>query len=212
MTKMLRVKLRWSGFIGGPGYSIFHFRDFEGTGDYEPNAAAASAAVARVDTFAQGLTGVVARGVVLKAMGDTEVIEDTTGDLVDIIGVASGTDRVSDSSVGQQYAAAAGACINWRTNAVHRGRRIQGRTFLVPLRGAAFEDNGTLSNATITALSTAATALTNSAGTPDLGVYARPHRTKNPDGSTTVTNDGMWALAGSFNIPDMSAVLRSRRN
>ncbi len=103
----------------------------------------------------------MARGVVLKAMGDVEVIEDTTGDLVDILSATAGADRNSDSSVGQQYAAAAGACINWRTNTVHRGRRIKGRTFLVPLRGAAFEDNGTLSNATITSLTTAATALTN---------------------------------------------------
>lgn len=212
MTKMLRVKMRWSGFIGGPGYSIFHFRDYEGTGDYNPGATEASQAVARVDTFAQGLTGLVARGVVLRALTDVEVIEDTTGELVNILTATGGTDRVSDSSVGQQYAAAAGACINWRTPTVHRGRRIKGRTFLVPLRGAAFEDNGTLSNATVTALTTAATALSNPTGTPDLGVYSRPHRTKNPDGSSTTVNDGMWAMATGFNIPDMSAVLRSRRD
>lgn len=204
MTAILRVKLRWSGFIGGPGYTIFHFRDFGGTGEWNPGPTEALGAVGRVDTFAGKLIGKTARGVTLNVMGDVEEIEDTTGQLIDVHSVATPAARVSPSIAGQRYVGGTGAVINWRTSLVRNGRRIRGRSFLVPLDGNVFEDNGTLSAQTIADLQTAGNELIAEAGAPDLGVYARP--------TAPGAADGLWAHITSCNIPDLGAQLRSRRD
>lgn len=203
MTAMLRVKLRWTGFQGAPGYSIFHFRDFGAPGGWEPGPTEAAACVDRVKTFAQALNGVLPNGLTLTTLGDVEEIEDTNGQLVDIHSVAQPTPMVSNVTAGP-YAAPVGAVINWRTGTVRKGRRIRGRTFLVPLIGACFENNGTLIASALTTINAASTTFIADAVAPDLGVYARP--------SAPGATDGQWAPISSFNVPDMGAVLRSRRD
>lgn len=203
MTAMLRVKMRWSGFQGAPGYSIFHFRDFGGTGEWNPGPTEAAAAVARIDTFAQGILGVLPAGLTLQVQGDVEEIEDTNGSLTDIHAVTAPAARTPSHAAGP-YSGPTGAVINWRTSTVRNGRRIRGRTFLVPLIGAAFENNGTLTTTAIGTITTAANALISQTGSPDLGVYARP--------SAPGVADGQWAPAAAATIPDMAAVMRSRRD
>jgi len=94
--------------------------------------------------------------------------------------------------------------VNWRTNQIRNGRRVRGRSFLVPLAGSAFEGNGTLSASTLTSLKSAADTLRTAAGTTQLGVYARP--------TTKDATDGLWAQVTANTVPDMGAVLRSRRD
>lgn len=212
MVNMLRAKIRWSGFNGAPGYSIFHFRDFAaGGGEWAPSAADAQGAVDKLYAFAGAIVNLLPNGTILQVEGATEVINDSDNRLVDVVTVPNPLPRTS-AAASASYSAASGAVINWRTSTIRRRRRVIGRTFLVPLNSAAYENNGTLSASTITTLSNAASALRDQAGVPDLGVYARPTRTKNPDGSVTTTNDGLWAACQSFNVPDMAAVMRSRRD
>lgn len=201
MATILRVKLRWSGFQGGPGYSIFHFRDFNGGGDLSEQV---EGAASRVDTFAADLTGVIARGVQLQVMTDVEEIEETNGQLMEIHNASAKTAKNATASAGTAYAAAVGAVVNWRTGSVRNGRRVRGKTFLVPLSGSSFEDNGTLNASHLGQITTAATKMIDGTGTPDLGVYARP--------SSRGATDGAWSVATSFSVPDMGAVLRSRRD
>lgn len=212
MTSILRVKLRWSGFSGAPGYTIFHFRDFGGTGEWNPGVPEATAAVSRVNDFGLGIRTVLPAGVSVQTENTVEEIEDTTGELVDIWNGTGGMTSVGTGTAGAAYAAPVGAVINWRTNTVRKGRRIRGRSFVVPLAGDKYQSDGSLSADCITAITNAANALAAGTGTPDLGVYARPTRTKNTDGTTTTTPDGQWAPVGSVNIPDKAAVLRSRRD
>jgi hypothetical protein len=212
MTKLLKVKLQWSGFNGGPGYSIFHFRDFGGTGEWDPQNAEAELAGARVNQFADAMKFFLPPTVKLQVQTDVEVIEDTTGEMQDIRTANSKPIIAGTASATSGYAAAVGAVINWRTSTVRRGRRIKGRTFCVPLSGACFETDGTLAPSVVTSIKAAGEQLASPTGTPDLGVYARPHRTKNTDGSWTTVPDGQWAPVQAVTVPDMGAILTSRRD
>jgi hypothetical protein len=212
MAQIMRVKVRWSGFVGGPGYSIYHFKDFEGGGSTPPTTAMATAAVAKLNDFSLALIGLVGRNVTMGVQNDVEVIEETTGEMVNILNATGGGNYLSNASAGQVMAGASGACINWRTGVVRKGRRIKGRTFLVPLKTTVYDEDGTLTSAAIGTIQTAATALINTSGAADLGVYARPTRQEGDNGQQETIPDGLWAVATSFNIPDKAAVLRSRRD
>lgn len=201
MTEILRVKMRWQNYLGAPGYSIFHFRDFESTGDQNGFA---QGAVDKVQAFATSVRTLIPYQAQLQVLGEVEVIEDTTGDMVDVIGLAQPAVQASTGTASDNFAAAVGGVISWRTSSVHRGRRVKGRTFLVPLNGTQFENNGTLRSTAIDAMNTAATALRSATGTPDLGIYCRP--------SAPGASDGAWYAVTSHSVPDMGAVLRSRRD
>lgn len=201
MATLLRVKLRWSGFIGGPGYSIFHMRDFSGG---EPDQAQADAAVARIGDFANFARTHCPQAVQLQVQSDVEVIEETNGQLQSIFNVTTGGPQQGQAPTDEAYSAASGAVITWRTPGVRNGRRVRGRTFLVPLSSIAYQSDGTLSPAAISNLNSAAGNLVNGTGTPDMGVWARP--------SAKGATDGIWYAAGSYSINDKVAILRSRRD
>lgn len=201
MAELLRIKARWGGFTGAPGYTVFHMRDFEAGGGV---AGQAQAGVDKVRTFFDGIRMWLAYGVTVQVLGEVEIIEDTTGQMVNVVGVTQPAIVTSGASVVDRYAAAVGAVITWRTAGVRNGRRIKGRSFMVPLTGNAFENNGTLHADALGAINTAATTLRNGATSPDLGVYARP--------SGPAATDGVWHVVTSHSTPDFSAVLRSRRD
>lgn len=203
MANILRVKLRWSGFIGGPGYSIFHMRDFAGG---EMDQAMAQGAADRIRQFAVGVAPMLPYVAKLDVQPDVEVIEETNGQLQDIFNVTGGATVAGGATQFITYSAASGAVVTWRTPGVRNGRRVRGRTFLVPLSSASYAPDGTLDTTALAALNTAAAALVSpfGAGSPDLGVYARP----TGPGAT----DGIWYAAGSYSINDKVAILTSRRD
>lgn len=211
MASILRVKLRWSGFIGGPGYSVLHFRDFGGT---EPTLADAQAAVDKVDDFGQALQALIPYQTALNVLPEAEVLEDTTGELQTVLTTTPAAGWGSTVSLGQTFAGPVGAVVNWKTDAVRNGRRIRGRTFLVPLTNGVYEGNGTLGGTVITTIQTAASALRDSTGLADLCIYARPTPILDVEGNPTgeYNPDGMTGLVTSSSVPDMAAVLRSRRD
>lgn len=196
--------MRWQGFIGAPGYSIFHFRDFGAPEGWDPTVAQAQECVDKVRTFADAIKGNIVYGSSLQVLNDVEEIEDTTGEMVNVMSTTAPAVVNATTTAAFNYAGPVGAVINWRTSTVRRGRRIQGRTFLVPLLSNNFEVNGTLGAGSITTLAAAAAALSADGASPDLGVYARPSK----DGVTP----GQWAPVTGYNVPDMGAVLRSRRD
>lgn len=197
---MLRVKLRWTGLPGGLGYSVFHFRDFTGG---TPTPADGDSAKARVNDYAFTIKGLIPPSVTLQVDSEAELIEDTNGKLVDVYGGSAPPTNGGSGSGTQGYSAPAGAVISWSTAGIRNGRRIRGRTFVVPLAGDAYENNGTLAPSALMVLGLAADTLRNPSGTPDLGVYARP--------TAPGANDGEWSVVTGHRIPDMAAVLRSRR-
>lgn len=202
MAGILRVTARWTGFIGSPGYSVFHFRDFTAGG--EPTSAQAQVAVDKVRAFFAGVGPYIPNVATVTLLPDVPVIEETTNTMTGVFSTTVPAPVVGTAGVGSEFAAAVGAVVTWRTSVVRNGRVIRGRTFLVPLARNAFFTDGTLAAAAITAINNAATTLRDPTGDGDLGVYARP--------SAPGATDGEWAFASAHSLPDMGAVLRSRRD
>jgi len=203
MATLLRVKARWSGFPGAPGYSIFHFgvgAVGDGGGSLADDAAAASAGTA-VTNFFSAIKAVLPGSVTVQTESDVELVESTTGELVGFASAGAQAVQVGTGPGG--FSAPSGAVVTWRTAGVRKGRRMRGRTFLVPLTSSAYDATGTLVDATRTTLNTAATALMNANTTWQLGVFGRP--------SGPAATDGQYAKAISATVPDMAALLSSRR-
>ncbi len=201
MAPILRVKARWSGFQGSPGYSIFHFKDFAA----ETYAVSdATAVVNKTRAMFLAVAGLLPSVVSVDVQTDVELIDHNTGDLMDVLNASPVATVTGGASGTAPYAAASGAVISWRTTQVRNGRRIRGRTFFVPLSSSAFESNGTLTSGALTSLGIAGTGMITPGDGPDFGVYARP---TGPDAT-----DGEFAQAMGYTAPDIGAVLRSRRD
>ena len=201
MSGMLKVKTKWTGFNGAPGYTNFYFRDFSSTG--EPTQTHASGAVTRTHTFWNNLQSRFPSVVQLAVQGDVEVIEETNGEMKSVFSVTPPT-TVTGSATSGLYSGPVGAVVNWRTGGVRNGRRVRGRTFLVPLANENYQTDGTIDPTKLASMNTTVAALADQTGSPDLGVWARP---TTPGGS-----DGVWYAVTSGSVPDLAAVLRSRRD
>lgn len=199
MAEILRVKINWTGFVGGPGYTNLYFRDFtEGATDQ----AMADGAVAKTKTFLTSVQNYLPTAVITGVDPTVDRLEETTGELQGFFTTSPGA-AVAGGQAGV-YSAASGACISWGTNGVRNGRRIRGRTFIVPLGGSQYGSDGTLSDTMVTALRNAATALRAETGAGDLGIWARP--------TAPGAADGVWYFATTSNVKDKVAILRSRRD
>ena len=200
MAPILKVSSKWTGFSGAPGYSNFFFQNNFGTA---PSTDERQKAIAATDSFWMAVLPLLPNTVTITVQSDVEVIEETTGMLIDVMSGPALTSRVGTGGVGA-YSGASGAVLTWRTNGVRNGRRVRGRTFLVPLAIGAYQNDGTLADTARTTLGTAANSLiTPAAGTPPFNVWARPSAKGASDGNS-------YEVVGS-SVPDMAAVLRSRR-
>jgi hypothetical protein len=215
MTELLRIKMHWTGFHGAPGYSSFYFRDFTDQAQWIPTQEQVNAAAGAVSEFAFDNRGSLPSGVTLQVQSDVEIINSVNGNLVDVMSAAAQPAHASTVAAGPGYAGGSGLVINWRTNVVRRNRRIRGRTFLVPLQRECFGPDGTLLPGTINGTKTAAEKLMTGIGYPDLAVWARPTPVKDPQtGKNTgeYLEDGTFGVVTSCNVPDLAAVLRTRRD
>lgn len=192
--EILRVQVRWDGFLGAPGYSSFYFA---GGGGLVSDAQQVADRVA--DAF-DGLFSVLPTGVAADVQSEVEVIDSDTGTIIDFREITPEASRNGTGTGG--YSAASGGVVNWRTNDVRFGRRIRGRTFIVPMAGTAYEADGTLSTAGRSALQSFGSTMVGGDIDSEFGVWSRPR-----DGS-----GGVFASATGYSVPDMAAVLRSRRD
>lgn len=189
-----RITTVWSGFQGGPGYTNFFF-----TGDGSGGAAADSRA--QVVAFFNGIANSLPSDVVWTVEGEAAVIDEVTGSITGYV-MAEENPTPGGGGMSGGYSAASGAVVTWNTAGVVNGRRVRGRTFVVPLGGGAYQSDGTLATTTIAALQDAASALVGTLFDSGFGVWSRPG---------TSGGGTFWEVTG-FRVPDMSAVLRSRRD
>jgi hypothetical protein len=199
MTQLLRLKVNWTGFGGGPGYTNFHFGAPAGDWITPENI---TEAVTKLDTFLATVNGKLPASVSVKIDPTAETIAIADGKLIDFDAITPAT-RGSGTGTGN-YSAPSGACINWYTGGIRNGRRVRGRTFIVPLAGSALSTVGNLDDGTLTQLTTAATALAApGAGGQQLYVWGRP--------SAKGATDGVAYPVISARILDKVAMLTSRR-
>lgn len=134
--------------------------------------------------------------ITIPAGGD--VLDESTGTITGAWGGGSST--VKTQSLPQAYAAGVGARVVWETGGIRNGRRVKGSTFVLPLGNTCYENDGSLTAATITALDAACAAMLAQVPT-QMRVWSRP----------TATLPGVAHPVLGYSVPDKVSWLRSRR-
>lgn len=183
---MYEIQVSWVGLTGLPGVSTFY------------TVATPATAPAELLSFFTAIRGLFPDGLTWTIPNSGDQIDSTNGQLLGSWS-ASGGGSVNSNGGAGGYAAGVGAYVNWRTNGVVNGRRIKGRTFLLPLLAAAYEVNGTLGSSALSTLQTAVNTLAGAA--QGVGIW---HRPVNGSG-------GSLAPVASGVVPDQVTSLRTRR-
>ncbi len=204
MAHIWQVVWTWSGTTGGIGYTNLFYQGTAGTGSE------ALAAVTKSRALFQGVAAYLPSSVSVTPLTDVRLIEDTTGDLVNIFTV-TGITAVAGSGGTTGYAGASGACIDWLTGVLHGKHLMVGRTFLVPAAQSIYQNNGTLTPQAVTDLALAAEGMRNAAG-PVFGVWGRPRKADPTANPPIAQRNGLFSPAISSRIPDKGVILRSRRD
>jgi hypothetical protein len=188
MTTLQRRRIHWAGFQGGPGVNTFFLQE----------GAAANTALR---AFYNALTAYIPTTVVISFDQSGDEVDEASGALT---GTWSDVAASAVTGLGSgAYGGASGAVVEWLTASVATHRRIVGKTFLVPLVNAAYDTSGTLASAFITTCTTAANTLVAALVAPNqLGVWHRP----------VGGAGGRLAPVTGTRVPDLAAVLRSRRD
>ena len=191
---LYRTVLSWSGTqVKGNAVTVLHW---DGSNQSAPPVAAIKGAF---DSVASMLPS----GVTVTTPNSGDTIEDTTGHLA---GAWTGTGGGITAGTGNANCpAGVGACITWATGGIVPGkkgpRRLRGRTFLVPLMGGSYDQNGTLYDTALPIIQTFA------ANLQAAGPLAIWHRPLLPGGS-----DGTSYGVVSNKVNDKTAWLSSRRD
>lgn len=180
--------------MGAPGYSNFHFTEQVGDPGARP-------AWERVAAFFNEVRTIMPNEVTFLVEGEVAVLDEATGMITDYV-TAAESPTPGSGGVSGGYSAASGAVVTWNTTGVRNGRRVRGRTFLVPLGGSSYESDGTLTSDAIQTINDGAQELVGEPFESGFCVFARPNN--GADG-------GAYPVTG-FRVPDMAAVLRSRRD
>lgn len=190
---VLEYRVGWNAAGTNPGVSVFHGRI---TGGVTAGNAAQSHAD-RIRKFFDDVKTLCAGNQAWSFPGEVLELNTSTGQLEDVHTV---TPPAAVASTGSGvYSAPAGVRCEWRTDAIVNGRRLRGRTFLVPTTTSAMDSNGTIA---ATALVTLASACANFFSTTFFSnaqpcVWSRTH--------------GIQADITSAFLPDEISVMRSRR-
>jgi hypothetical protein len=200
MATVSTVTAVWAGFTGSPGYSRFNFFELA-------DAASCNAAGAAVKTFFQSLTASLLTGWTIAVQSTVQHKDVATGALTGettMTTVPNATNGVAVAST--PYAGGSGAVADWVTGAFWNGRKVRGRTFLVPLLGV-YSNDGTVSTSFINATVAAGNALI-ADPTTTLAIWAKKFDDSKPPKQTA---GGLFSVSGCT-VPDRAAQLRTRRS
>lgn len=195
-TEIWQYKVQWGGWSGGPGYSVFRAM---GTDTAQAHAdAVRKFLLDALSTLAANLD-FLPTNVVLTFPSTMDRVDADTNTMIGTVGVAAPATITGLAASG--FAAPTGAAITWTTGDFHDGRRVVGRTFLVPLSNAAYQNDGSLLTTCLDNIrAAAATYIADPTNQP---VVMSRLTTDHPGGAHII-------VGGS--VSDKAAVLRSRRD
>lgn len=183
---MNRVRCGWSNFPGAPGLSTFYL----GSGITN---------MAPVKSFWDAVKDQMPLGTTVTTPTSGDQLDEATGTLS---GAWSGTGGGTSVSVtvSQPYSGTSGLVIEWLTSLIVAGRRVMGKTYLVPLDRGGYDASGSIATGSISAVQAAGNALI-VALAGELKVWSRPRP----------SIAGAAAQVIACRVPDLAVVMRSRR-
>lgn len=201
MTSVYRVTAVWNGFQGAPGYTKLSFLDL--TTDTNRNAAGAA-----VKAWFGAFTSYLLNSWNVLVQPTIQEFDQQTGTLIGEAVMTTPPTATLGILTPTAFAGGSGVCVSWKTTYFFLGRRVQGRTFMVPFVGP-FDIDGTLNTSFINTANTANTTLIN-ATNAELAVWAKTWNIPLP-GQPRVQTGGIAAPVTTAVVKDMASQLRSRR-
>lgn len=203
MSALQRLRIAWTGAIGLPGVTTLYFSD-------------AATALPAVRTLMGNWLGFMPNVVSGQVEPRGDIIDPATGS---ITGEWTGSDVAPViGSGGSAYAAPVGFSVTWATGSILDGRRLRGRSYVVPIAVAGYQADGTIEPDTLTNVRMAASAFVVATQAlllvwhrPRLetpawtDVHGRPHPAK-------AFRVGGFSAVVSATVADQVAVLTSRRS
>lgn len=192
-----QIHVVWTGGPSSPGLTVLNVED-SGTGNYP-------AALAAVRTFFASQVAAIPDEMSLQVQGLVNKYSAETGQLNGEVQVGAGDiPAVLLGTFAGAYMHGAGCRVDWNTSAIRNGRRVSGRTYIVPFAPASFTTDGELSSASVTSIGNAGQTLLNSLSAASLPmvVWSRPSPT-NPV--------GLGSPVIGLRVPSKGAMLRGRR-
>jgi len=182
---MRKVPVVWATGVGGAGVSVF----------YTPFG---SDITVELGTFWNAIKTLFPNSVTWDIPASGDVVDEASGL---ITGAWTGGTAATITATGgaTAYAGGTGAYVRWQTAGIVDGRRVKGRTFLLPLLTAAYDATGTIDPTRQATMQTAATTLV---GAGKQVIWSRPD-----PGGTNGTSHAVTAAV----VPDKVTSLRSRR-
>jgi hypothetical protein len=195
---MNRMTMTWSGFSGAPGYTNMYF-----SAATAPTSTQLNETAAKVRAYFYAWRSFLPNAVTVNFPSEMEEFSTTNGELITSRAVTPGA-TVTGIGGSAVFSSAVGACVNWKTDTVVSGRKLRGRTFMVPLQSLpSFDTDGSLNpSSRLTMLSAAAALVADTTGLPFF-IWHRP----SPGGT-----DGAAGAVTATTINDKTAILRSRRD
>lgn len=193
-----QLQVTWSGLTGLPGYSFFYVRS-------------TAASIGPIPVFLDAIKTYFPAPLTWNVNPVWKLLDETNGKMT---GVGGGGAQPAIAAQGStSYASAQGAQIKWGTNGFNRGRRVWGRTYLVPLIQAAHGAGGLITSTTVGTINSAAEVM-RQAYTGNMVVWSRPVFEKDADGKPTdvVKYPGTIYDIVSTTTPTKSVVLTRRRD
>jgi hypothetical protein len=179
----------WTVPGGGTGYSVFHLND-------PSDGTQAQLSAVAIRGFFSANIGLFPDDVTIEFDDEMRVLSNT-GTLQSVWPIAPPASVTGTQTL--NYSRAAGIRVNWLTGAIVGGRRLNGRTFLVPASSGAFDTVGQVNDATVTAVQgTAQDLIDDLDAQAGLVVWSRTH--------------AFTAGVQSASVPKAGAILRGRRD
>lgn len=190
------IKSVWTGGPSAPGITQFVVRD---TG-----AVNFGGALAAVRQFWEDCKGGLPVNHQITVLPQIDTYSEQSGTLTGTTTYSPAPAPTNGANAGP-WAAGVGVRVDWDTDAINRGRRVSGRTYLVPYATANFDTDGSVVETVRSGLLGFAQAFIASMQTNQapLCIWSRPS-TAYPVGAIHEVADAK--------IPDKAAILRSRRD
>lgn len=196
MATLARIRCPWSGFNGAPAVSTFYCLD---PASFRP----------LLSPFWEAVTSQLPSTVIVGVEQSGDLINDVNGEITG--SWTTGAPIGFPGDLVGSYSAPSGAVINWKTSSVVDGARLRGKTFIVPLGAGTYNTDGSVATGVLDVLRPAATALVDDSDA-NFVVWHRPRLASKPGVTPVVTQrDGSSAVVTLATVPDLAAVLRSRR-